>query len=193
MLSLIVIVAKEKTKNPLIPATNELVWGTIAFLLLLVVLWRAGVFKRISDALAERTARIEGNIEKAEQTRADAERVLAEYRRRLDEAHEESSRLLQEARETAEQLRRELQAKAQEEANRIIESARLEIHAERDRARRELRQEVGILAVRVAERVVRSELDGERQLSLVDSYIEELAGTAGDGGSGDAGPGGAGP
>ena len=49
---------EEKTPNPLIPAWNELIWGTVAFVLLLVVLWRVGVFKKITEALAERTAKI---------------------------------------------------------------------------------------------------------------------------------------
>src|SRR4051794_14295308 len=163
--------AKEKTKNPLIPAWNELIWGTIAFVALLVVLWRFGVFKRISEMLAERAARIEGQIKEAEQTRSDANRMLEEYKAQLAGAREEANRIIAEAREAGEQLRKDLQRKAQEEADRIVEAARAEIQGERDRAARELRREVGILAVQVAERVVGSELDGDRQLALVDSYI----------------------
>jgi len=176
------LAAKEETKtNPLIPAANELIWGTIAFLLLLLLLWRSGVFKRITEMLRERSARIEGNIEKAEQTRAEAERLLEEYRDRLGKAREESNRIVAEAREAAEALRKDLQQRAQEESNRIIESARVEIQAERLRAERELRQTVGRLAVQVAGRVVQSELDERRHLALVDSYIDELA-ASGDGG-----------
>ena len=182
MHSLIAILAAEKTKNPLIPALNELVWGTVAFVLLLVVLWRSGVFGRITKALEDRAERIQGNIEKAEQAREEAERLLGEYRKRLDQARAEARTIIDEAKDVAEQLRRDLQQKAQEESNRIIEAARAEIGAERERARRELRQEVGILAVRVAERVVEAELDEERQLALVDSYIDELAASHGDGG-----------
>ncbi|HEX9375044.1 MAG TPA: F0F1 ATP synthase subunit B [Actinomycetota bacterium] len=177
-----ILAAEKKTKNPLIPATNELIWGTVAFLLLLGVLWRAGVFKRISDALRERAERIEGNIEKAEQARADADRLLAEYREKLDEARGEARRIIDEARELAEQVRKDLQRKAQDESNRIIEAARADIRAERARAERELRQTVGLLAVRVAGRVVDSELDEERHLALVDSYIDELI-ASGNGGA----------
>src|SRR5205823_3992714 len=112
VLSLIAIIAKEKTKNPLIPATNELVWGTVAFALLLVVLWRVGVFKRITQMLQERTERIQGNIEKAEQARQEAERQLEEYRKRLDAARDEARKIIDEAKEIGEQLRRDLQQKA---------------------------------------------------------------------------------
>jgi F-type H+-transporting ATPase subunit b len=186
--ALIAILAAEKTKNPLIPALNELVWGTVAFVLLLVVLWRSGVFARITTSLEERAERIQGNIEKAEQAKEEAERLREQYRQKLDEARDEARKILDEAREAGEELRKELQRKAQEESNRILEAAQAEIGAERERARRELRQEVGILAVRVAERVVRAELDEERQLALVDSYIDELAATNGGGSRGGARP-----
>jgi len=79
---------EEKTPNPLIPAWNELIWGTVAFVLLLVVLWRVGVFKKITEALAERTAKIEGQIEAAEAKQAEADRLLAEYRAQLATARE---------------------------------------------------------------------------------------------------------
>ncbi|HEY7280660.1 MAG TPA: F0F1 ATP synthase subunit B [Actinomycetota bacterium] len=184
-----ILAAEEKTKNPLIPAWNELIWGTVAFVLLLVVLWRAGVFKRISEALAERTAKIEGQIKEAEATQAEANKMLEDYKRQVAGAREEANRIVAEAREAGEQLRKDLQQKAQDEANRMVESARLEIQAERERAKRELRREVGSLAVQVAERVVGSELDHDRQLALVDSYIDELsasgvgAGASGNGGA----------
>ena len=179
--SIAILAAEEKTQNPLIPATNELIWGTIAFVLLLVVLWRVGVFGKISEVLAERAKRIEGQIEDAERTRAEAERTLEEYRKKLAAARDEANRIVADAREAGEQLRKDLQRKAQEEADRIVEAARAEILAERDRASRELRREVGSLAVEVAGRVVGYELDEDRHRELVDSYIEELSSGNGSG------------
>ena len=167
--------AEEKTQNPLIPATNELIWGTIAFVALLVVLWRVGVFKKITEALKERTARIEGQIQDAEAKRNEADRLLDDYRTQLASAREEASQIVADAREASERLKRDLREKAQEESDRIVEAARTEIQAERDRAARELRREVGILAVQVAERVVGFALDEDRHRELVDSYIEELS------------------
>ena len=195
MLKLLKILAQEthgEEHNPIIPATNELIFGTIAFLLLLLLLWWAGVFKKIRATLEERRSRIEGNIEQAEKTRQEADALLARYRQQLDESREEAQRIIREARESGDQLRKDLQAKAQEDANRIVESARAEIQAERERAARELRQEIGRLAVQVAERVVGSSLDEDRQMQLVDQYIEELQTTssgASDGGSTTGGPG----
>jgi F-type H+-transporting ATPase subunit b len=192
LVATIALVAAEDTGTKLIlPATNELIWGTVSFLLLLLVLWRVGVFKRIREALAERAARIQGNIEQAELEREESERLLAEYRKKLDSARDEANRIIQEARDAGEQVRRVILERAQEESARIIEGARQEIVAERERAAQELRREVGALAVSVAERVVGSSLDGQRQQRLIDDYIEELSrsgGPAGPGGGANGGP-----
>ena len=179
MFGLLAQVAANEEPSPILPAANELFWGTIAFLALLVILWRFGVFKRIRELLGQRAELIEGNIEKAKTERAEAERLLHEYRDQLNSARDEADRIIREARETADRLKKELQEKAKEESDRITESARVEIRAERDRAARDLRREVGVLAVQVAERVVGGSLDGDRQLELVDSYIEELAESVG--------------
>jgi len=157
-----------------LPATNEFIWGTVAFVLFLLVLWRAGVWRRLGQALDERSRRIRSDLERAEEARKEAETLLERRREELDRAAEEARRILDEARQSADQARKDILAKAQDDANRIIESAHREIAAERARAARELRGQVGELVVQVAERVVGSSLDGDRQLRLVDDYIAEL-------------------
>jgi F-type H+-transporting ATPase subunit b len=176
--------------NLVLPAINELIWGTIAFVLFLLVLWRAGVWRRLREAMDERTRRIRTELEDAERARAEARELLERYRRQLDEARDEARRILDEARQTGEQIRRDIHARAEEEAGRMIEGATREIRAERDRAARELRREMGVLAVQVAERVVGRELDAEGHRKLIDDYIEELGrepSSSGDGRGGASG------
>ena len=165
--------AQEESRNPIFPATNELVWGTIAFLLLLFLMYRT-VFPSINKAYKDRRANIEGKLEQAEREREEAEQLLEHYRRRLRDAEDETQRILEEARSNAERVRRDLLAKAEADAGRELDRARLAIRAERDQAIRQLRNEVGTLAVELATRVVGDSLDRERQLRLVDEYIEEL-------------------
>jgi len=176
-------IANSGTKLVL-PATNELIWGTVAFLLFLLVLWRAGVWRRLAQAMDERTRRIRGDLERAEQARKEAEELLERNRRILAEAGEEARRIVDEAKQAAEQARRDIHARAQEEADRMIEGARREIQGERDRAERELLLEMGGLVVQLAGRVVGRELDAERHRELIDDYIDELSqGVSANGGS----------
>ena len=165
--------AQEESRNPIFPATNELVWGTIAFLLLLFLMYRT-VFPSINKAYKDRRANIEGKLEQAERDRDEAEQLLEQYRRRLRDAEDETQRILDEARANAERVRRELLAKAETDAGHEVDRARQAIRAERDQAIRQLRNEVGTLAVELATRVVGDSLDRDRQLRLVDEYIDEL-------------------
>jgi F-type H+-transporting ATPase subunit b len=169
--------AAEPEQNPILPASNELIWGTIAFLILLFLMYRT-VFPSINKAFQDRRANIEGKLEQAEKERDEAEQLLERYRRRLRDAEDETQRILDEARSNAERVRRDLLAKAETDAGRELDRARQAIRAERDQAIRQLRNEVGTLAVELATRVVGDSLDRERQLRLVDQYIDELGNQA---------------
>jgi F-type H+-transporting ATPase subunit b len=163
--------------NPILPAANELIWGTIAFFILLFVMYRT-VWPSVDKAFKDRRANIEGKLEQAEKDREEAEQLLEQYRRRLREAEDETRRILDEARANAERVRRELLAKAETDAGRELDRARQAIRGERDQAIRQLRNEVGTLAVELATRVVGDSLDRDRQLRLIDEYIDELGNQA---------------
>jgi F-type H+-transporting ATPase subunit b len=165
--------AAEHEQSPILPAANELIWGTIAFLILLVVMYRT-VWPSVDKAFKDRRANIEGKLEQAEKDRDEAEQLLEQYRRRLRSAEDETQRILEEARANAERVRRDLLARAEADAGRELDRARQAIRAERDQAIRQLRNEVGTLAVELATRVVGDSLDRDRQLRLIDRYIEEL-------------------
>jgi F-type H+-transporting ATPase subunit b len=169
--------AAEGEPSPIFPATNELIWGTIAFLILLVFMYRT-VWPSVDKAFKDRRANIEGKLEEAERERQEADQLLEQYRRRLRDAEDETQRILEEARTNAERVRRELLAKAEADAGRELERARQAIRSERDQAIGQLRNEVGTLAIELATRVVGDSLDRERQLRLVDQYIDELGNQA---------------
>jgi len=165
--------AAEHEQNPILPAANELIWGTIAFLILLVLMYRT-VWPSVDKAFKDRRANIEGKLEEAERERQEADELLEQYRRRLRDAEDETQRILDEARSNAERVRRDLMAKAEADAGRELDRARQVIRSERDQAIGQLRNEVGTLAIELATRVVGDSLDRERQLRLVDQYIDEL-------------------
>jgi F-type H+-transporting ATPase subunit b len=169
--------AAEEEPSPIFPATNELIWGTIAFLILVFLMYRT-VWPSVDKAFKDRRDNIEGKLEQAEREREEAEQLLEQYRRRLRDAEDETQRILEEARSNAERVRRDLLAKAEADAGRELDRARQAIRAERDQAIRQLRGEVGTLAVELATRVVGDSLDRDRQLRLVDQYIDELGNQA---------------
>lgn len=165
--------AQEESRNPILPAWNELIWGAVAFFVLLFLMYRT-VWPQVNKAYQDRRANIEGKLEQAEKDRDEAETLLERYKQRLAAAEDETQRILEEARANAERVRKDLLAKAEADAGRQLERARQAIRSERDQAIRQLRGEVGTLAVELATRVVGESLDRERQLRLVDRYIDQL-------------------
>ena len=161
--------------NPILPEADELIFGSLAFLLVFVVLARYA-FPRLNKGLKDRQDKIRGDLEKAEEARNEAESSLRRYEQQLQEARAEAGQIAEEARRTAEQMRRDTLAKAEDESRQIVARAQEEIRAERDRAMQELRRTLAEASVDLASRVVGESLDRDRQIRLVDEYIDEVAG-----------------
>lgn len=172
----------------LYPEVGELIVGLIAFAVLFFFTWR-WVIPRFKQVLEERREKIQGEMEKAEATRREAEKLQEDYRKQLAGAREEANKIIEEARATAEQLRRDLQTKAEEEAQATVARAQEEIRAERDRAFQELRAQIGSIAVELAERVVGESLDEKAHRRLIDEFIDEVASGTSSNGNGSKGNG----
>jgi F-type H+-transporting ATPase subunit b len=167
----------------LYPTPGELIVGLIAFAILFYFTWK-WVLPRFKQVLEERREKIQGEMERAEATRREAEKLQERYRTQLAGARDEANKIIEDARATAEQLRRDLQAKAEEEAQATVARAQDEIRAERDRAFQELRAQIGSIAVELAERVVGQVLDEKAQKRLIDEFIDEVASGASSKGNG---------
>ncbi|GAC1411908.1 MAG: hypothetical protein NVSMB57_07160 [Actinomycetota bacterium] len=170
-----VILAADESTRFIIPEKAELVWGSIAFgLVVLMLVWK--VFPMYRKTLAARTAAIQGRIQEAETVKSSADKMVEEYRLRLANAQEEANRIIEEAKKTADSLRRDLAVKAEAEAQEIVTRARAEVTSEKDRAMAELRGNVADLTIKVAEKVIGKELSNETaQRAFVDQTIAELS------------------
>lgn len=166
------------SENPLVPEASELIFGTIAFLVVLILVgWK--LVPQIQKTLAERTDAIEGGLKRAEAAQDEAKETLEQYRAQLAEARKEAARLREEAREEGAQIKADITEQAQAEARRIVESAHAQIEADRQQALQSLRSEIGTLSVELAGRVVGESLeDNARQSRVVDRFLEELEGRA---------------
>jgi F-type H+-transporting ATPase subunit b len=164
----------------LYPHLEELIIGAIAFgvLFFFVAKW---VLPRLGKLLDERRAKIQGSLEEAEKAKQDADSMLEQYQEKLRDAGSEAGKVIEEARKTAEQMRKDLLAKAEDESRQIVAKAQEEVRAERDRAVQALRRELAEASVELAARVVGESLDEERQLRLVEQYIDEVSGMTSNG------------
>jgi F-type H+-transporting ATPase subunit b len=165
--------------NPIIPIWQEMAVGIVAFAVLCYILMKF-VFPRMEAVFQARVEAIEGGIKKAEEAQAEANRTLEQYKAQLAEARTEAARIRDEARADAEGIRRDVLARAAEERDRVIAAGRESLAAERQTIVRELRAEVGTLAVDLAGRIVGESLaDEARQRGTVERFMSELE-TAGE-------------
>ncbi len=173
---------EEADINPLIPVWQEIVLGVVAFGLLCFVLMKF-VFPMMEKTFQARVEAIEGGLQRAETAQAEANQLLEQYRAQLAEARTEAARIRDEARADAEGIRQDVLAKAREESERIIAAGHDQLAAQRESIVRDLRAEVGTLAVDLASRIVGESLaDEARNRGTVDRFINELPAAGATGG-----------
>ena len=169
-----VLLAAEESALKVLPEPDELLFGSIAFAIVAILLIKF-IFPKLNTVLTERTARIQGQLEEAEGVKREADTVLAEYRTKLAEARSEVNTIIEEGKRTAESMRADIVARAEVEAREIVARAQADVAGERDRAIAALKDTLGDLSIQLASRVIGKELstsDAHRQ--LVDRAIAEL-------------------
>lgn len=168
------VAADEAQHNPLLPELPDLVWGAIAFIVILVVfIWR--VLPRMNAVLDARREAIEGGIEKAEAAQAEAAAAKDEYTKQLAEARAEAARIREQARLDATVIANEVKEQAAADAARITANAQTAIEAERQSALVSLRSEVGSLAIDLASGVIGETLsDDKKAQAVVDRFLADL-------------------
>jgi F-type H+-transporting ATPase subunit b len=166
----------QQAPSPLKPANNEIIWGSLAFAVLLVAMWKFGV-PAVKNMEKAREDRIRNDLEGAELARAAAEAEKAQYLAQIAGAKEEAGRLIEEARQAAETVRADLIARAEAEANEIRARAQADIVNQRNQALAQLRTEVASLSIDLAGRIVERNLDTDTNRQLVDSFIDQVSGS----------------
>lgn len=158
----------------LLPELPDLIWGTVAFVVVLIVIIRV-VLPNINRALDARRDAIEGGILRAEKAQAEAEATKGEFEAALAEARTEAGKIREQAREDGMRILAELKEQAQAEAARIAAAAQATIEVERQNALNSLKAEVGTLALSLASGVIGASLeDDKRSAAIVDKFLADL-------------------
>jgi len=164
----------QEAPSPILPAADEMLWGALSFVILFVLLWKLG-YPAIQKMMNDRTERIRGDLDAAEQAKVEATTVLDSYRAQLADARNESARIIEEARQSAEALKREQEARLQAELAETRARAAADIEAAKAHAMADLRGDVAQLAIGAAEVVVGANLDPAAQSQLIEDYINQVA------------------
>src|SRR5258705_7393285 len=156
------------------PALGLVFWMLVSFLIVLLILGKFA-WKPILKALKERETSIEDALRSADKAREAMENLKTDNEKLLSEARAERERMLREARDTKDAIINEAKGKATTEANRLLQMAREAINNEKQAAITELKNQVAMLSIEIAEKILREQLkDSAKQKELAEKYLKEV-------------------
>lgn len=132
----------------------------------------------VHKMITERQKEIDDMYEHADQAKADAQGMKAEYQQKLADAQATSERLVKEAVVRGQNREEEIVRRANEEASAILTKAAADVELEKKKALNEAKDEISEMVVAIAGKVVGRELSADDQAALVDQFIDELGGKA---------------
>jgi F-type H+-transporting ATPase subunit b len=155
------------------PNVGLMIWVLVVFLISFLIL-RKSVFPIIGRMLDQRAQTINKEIDSASELREEADKVLTEYRERLQEARKQADEIISRAHKAGEAHQKEVVETARAERERLLAQTRRDVEAETRRAIDEIRREVADLTVLATEKVTRKTLTGEDHKRLIDDALSEL-------------------
>ena len=158
----------------LVPEIGLVVFQTIAFLLLLLILAKFA-WKPILAAIKEREHTIDEALNKAELAKQEMIRLAAQSEESMKEARAERDLILKEAKMLKDSIVNEAKHQAHAEGVKLLEKAKIEIENQKKAALAELKNQVSTLSIDIAERVLRNQLaDKAKQQDLVADLLKDV-------------------
>lgn len=158
----------------LTPRVGLMVWTLAIFVVLYLVL-RRYAFPPIVSAVQAREKALEAAIEGAKRDRDEAARILAEHRQQIEAARSEAQRFIVEGRAAGEKIRADMLEQTRQQQQELLERARRDIGAEKERAIAEMRREAVDLAIAGASKVIEKNLDEPSNRRLVEGFLASLS------------------
>jgi F-type H+-transporting ATPase subunit b len=156
------------------PSFGLFFWTTLSFGIL-VILLKAFAWKPILNTIKEREESIDNALKSAEKAREEMKNLQADNEKILAEARAERDAMLKEGRELRDKTVEAAKETAKNEAEKIIASAREQIDLEKKAAMTELKNQVAILSVEMAEKILRSELaDAKKHEALINEMLQDI-------------------
>ena len=184
LLATILIAAEEgghhepETHSWILPETPEIIYGGIAFLVIMGLFWKFGVFGMLGKALRARTERIQKELDESAAARNAAQGEAAQIRQAAGDIQAERARLLADAEAQAAALLTDGRARLEQEVIDLEARADADIAAAAGRSGDELHAEIARLSGAVTERLVGSVLDDATQNELIEAFIAKVGASA---------------
>jgi len=155
------------------PELGLVFWMLLCFGVVFFILAKYG-FPVIIKMVNERKDYIEKSLDAAREANNQLALVKSESEEILTNAKKEQARILAEAAQTRDRIISEAKEQAKAEGRKELEEIRVQIQAEKNEAIKDIRRQVAVLSVDVAEKVLRHELDNKTdQMKMIDRLLDE--------------------
>ena len=149
-------------------------WVAVAFFVFVALLGYIGAHRMILSSLDQRRDKIKSELDEARRLREDAEKLLAEYQRRQQEAESEAQSIIRSAQAEAERIAAEAHAGMQELIARRTAMAQTKIAQAEAQALADVRAAAADAAVTAAEKILRETAKGKVADDLIAKGIEDV-------------------
>jgi len=132
------------------------------------------VWPPIMGAIEARQATIADGLAASDRAEKELELAQGKATAQLKEAKSQAAEIIEAAKKRETQLVEEAAEKAQAEKEKILAAGHAEIETERNQAKEELRQQVAILAIAGAEKILERSIDAAAHSDILDKLVAEL-------------------
>lgn len=156
------------------PGIGLIFWMTLSFSLVLIIL-RKFAWRPILSAIKERENYIAGAIRHSKKIERELAELDVTKEKMMIQARESVEEIIKKAKVEGEQIIQKAQLQARKEASQLIDAAKRSILAERKAAEREIREQIVLLSLDVAQKVIREEFqDPQKKNQYVNKLLEEI-------------------
>ena len=171
---LIAVLASESGGSLIDVNPGLIFWTWVTFIALMIVLYKFA-WKPILNALKQRENAIKDSLEQAEKAKEESKQILSENQNSLAKAEDEARKIIEQSKHYAEGLKEQILKDSKEQAKKLIEEASAEIDRKKDAAFSELKNQVAEISVKAAEKILRENLDAQKNKQIVDKYISDIS------------------
>lgn len=156
------------------PEFGLVFWMFLAFVCLYFILAK-WAWPFIIKSMEERADLIDKGVAYAQEAKSHLDNAKAEADKLIAEARNQQADILREASKMRNELIEKARGEAADEANKVSQAAQVSLEQARKEAEKQLRAEVGNLALQIAEKVIRKNIaSDDAQRALVDQYLSEV-------------------
>ncbi len=147
---------------------------TLVNTVVLFLVLKKFLFKPVMKMITDRQKEIDDMYDAADCAKSEAQALEAEYKEKLSQATITGERIVKEAVARGQHREEEIIRQANEDASAIMAKASADIAREKKKAMNDAKDEISVIAIAIAEKVVGREISGADHSALVDGFIDRL-------------------